>query len=162
MKSERGITLTILIIYIVVFSIVIALLASLSNYIFSNLKYVNEHSVDVSEFNKFNAYFIKNVKTNEDAEVKSNEDNVQIVFADGDIYQYVKADKSIYKNKQKIAKNIKAFTAEKNTNEENNKKYLTINIQIGEAEQKNYSKNINYVLKYWKSKNIKRNENELQ
>ena len=131
-------------------------------YIFSNLKYVNEHSVDVSEFNKFNAYFIKNVKTNEDAEVKSNEDNVQIVFADGDIYQYVKADKSIYKNKQKIAKNIKAFTAEKNTNEENNKKYLTINIQIGEAEQKNYSKNINYVLKYWKSKNIKRNENELQ
>lgn len=151
MKSEKGITLTILIIYIVVFTIVIALLASLSNYIYSNLKYVNEHSVDVSEFNKFNAYFIKNVKANKDAEVKTNTNGIQITFVDGDTYQYVNKDKSIYKNKQKIAENIKSFTAEKKLNEDNKKKYIEITIGIGEEGQKNYTKTINYVLKYWDS-----------
>ena len=43
MKSERGITLTILVIYIIIFSVVIGLLASLSSYIYGNIKYINDN-----------------------------------------------------------------------------------------------------------------------
>ena len=64
MKSERGVTLVILVIYILMFSVVMGLLATLSNYIYSNLSYVNDNSIDVSEFNKFNMYFIEDTKTN--------------------------------------------------------------------------------------------------
>ena len=106
MKSERGITLTILVIYIIIFSVVIGLLASLSSYIYGNIKYINDDSVDVSEFNKFNVYFIEDVKSNSqvqiDSQVNSEGKNiVRIVFGDGDIYSFVKEEKSIYKNKQK-------------------------------------------------------------
>ena len=37
MKTERGITLTILVIYVVFFSIVMGLLAALSNYVYKNI-----------------------------------------------------------------------------------------------------------------------------
>lgn len=154
MKTERGITLTILVIYIIIFSVVIGLLASLSSYIYGNLKYIDDDSVDVSEFNKFNAYFIEDVKSNSQVQINSQVNSegkniVQIVFGDGDIYRYVKEEKSIYKNKQKIAEDIQNFTAVKNQTEDNAKTYIGVNIVIGAKDEANYTKNINYVLKYW-------------
>ena len=154
MKSERGITLTILVIYIIIFSVVIGLLASLSSYIYGNIKYINDDSVDVSEFNKFNVYFIEDVKSNSqvqiDSQVNSEGKNiVRIVFGDGDIYSFVKEEKSIYKNKQKIAKNIQNFTATKEVTADNTKTYISVNIEVGAKDETNYTKQINYVLKYW-------------
>ena len=67
MKTEKGITLAILAIYVVFFSVLISLLTALSSYIYNNIGYVNDNSVDVSEFNKFNRYFIEDVKTNTQA-----------------------------------------------------------------------------------------------
>ena len=94
MKSEKGITLTILVIYVVFFSIIMSLLAALSNYIYKNIGYVNDNSIDISEFNKFNMYFIEDIKTNKQAEIKEtvNEEGkeiLQITFEDGDTYRYV-------------------------------------------------------------------------
>ena len=165
MKTERGITLTILVIYVVFFSIVMGLLAALSNYVYKNIGYVNDNNIDISEFNKFNMYFIEDVKTNKQAEIKdiTNEGILQITFGDGDTYRYVKNEKTIYKNKQKIAKNILDFTAttgqgdnteqvnnvEQINSTENEKKYLTIYIKIGSNDEANYEKTIKYVLKYW-------------
>ena len=45
MKKEKGITLIALIIYIIMFSATIGLLASLSNYIFNNLSNINSNSI---------------------------------------------------------------------------------------------------------------------
>ena len=41
MKKEKGITLTALILYIVIFSFTITILASLSSYIYSNMNEIN-------------------------------------------------------------------------------------------------------------------------
>ena len=149
MKSEKGITLIILTIYIIIFSIVIILLANLSSYIYSNLKNINDRSVDVSEINKFNMYFIEDVKTNSQAEIRTLTDSntMQIVFQDGDIYSYVINEKSIYKNEQKIARNIEAFNAEGYIIDA--KKYIKVSIEIGTDDETNYTKATDYVLKYW-------------
>ncbi len=149
MKSEKGITLIILTIYIIIFSIVIILLANLSSYIYSNLKNINDRSVDVSEINKFNMYFIEDVKTNSQAEIRTLTDSntMQIVFQDGDIYSYVINEKSIYKNEQKIARNIEAFNAEGYIIDA--KKYIQVSIEIGTDDETNYTKATDYVLKYW-------------
>lgn len=149
MKSEKGITLIILMIYIIIFSIVIILLANLSSYIYSNLKNINDRSVDVSEINKFNMYFIEDVKTNSQAEIRTLTDSntMQIVFQDGDIYSYVINEKSIYKNEQKIARNIEAFNAEGYIIDA--KKYIQVSIEIGTDDETNYTKATDYVLKYW-------------
>ena len=149
MKSEKGITLIILTIYIIIFSIVIILLANLSSYIYSNLKNINDRSVDVSEINKFNMYFIEDVKTNSQAEIRTLTDSntMQIVFQDGDIYSYVINEKSIYKNEQKIARNIEAFNAEGYIIDA--KKCIQVSIEIGTDDETNYTKATDYVLKYW-------------
>ena len=154
MKSEKGITLTILVIYVVFFSIIMSLLAALSNYIYKNIGYVNDNSIDISEFNKFNMYFIEDIKTNKQVEIKENINEegteiLQITFEDGDTYRYVKNEKTIYKNKQKIAKDIIDFKAEQFNNTEKGKKYIEVNIKIGSNDEANYEKKIEYVLKYW-------------
>lgn len=154
MKQEKGVTLIILVIYVILFSVVMGLLATLSNYIYNNLHYVNDASVDVSEFNKFNMYFVEDVKSNKQVEVKDTINNqgkkvLQIVFEDGDIYNYIEEEKSIYKNKQKIAKDIQSFTAQSFKTQDEKKIYISVNIKIGAKEETNYSKDLNYVLKYW-------------
>ena len=152
MKSERGVTLIILCIYVIVFSIIIVLLANLSNYIYNNLDNINDSSIDLSEFNKFNMYFIEDVKSNKQALVQNladdnNNEFIQIAFADGDIYTYTIGDNSIYKNNQKIATTIKDFKAEGFKKDE--KMYIEITIKLGTEDEANYSKTIDYVLKYW-------------
>lgn len=152
MKSERGVTLIILCIYVIVFSIIIVLLANLSNYIYNNLDNINDSSIDLSEFNKFNMYFIEDVKSNKQALVQNladdnNNEFIQIAFADGDIYTYTIGDNSIYKNNQKIATSIKDFKAEGFKKDE--KMYIEITIKLGTEDEANYSKAIDYVLKYW-------------
>lgn len=152
MKTEKGITLMILLVYVMVFSIVITLLANLSNYIYSNLDYVSDRSIDVSEFNKFNMYFIEDVKNNNQALVENlvdsnNREFIQISFQDGDAYTYTIGDTSIYKNSQKIASNILNFKAEELSKD--GKKYIEVSIEIGTEDEANYKKTIDYVLKYW-------------
>lgn len=152
MKNEKGVTLIILVIYVILFSVVMGLLATLSNYIYNNLHYVNDASIDISEFNKFNMYFIEDVKSNKQVEISktTNEEGkkvLQIVFEDGDSYNYIEEEKSIYKNKQKIAKNIEKFTAQSLKIED--KTCISVNIKIGAKEETNYSNDLNYVLKYW-------------
>lgn len=152
MKSEKGITLIILGIYVVVFSIVIALLASLSSYIYNNLGGISDSSIDAVEFNKFNMYFVEDVKTNKQALVRkladdNNREFIQIAFSDGDVYTYTIGDDSIYKNNQKIAKDISDFNAEGFL--KGDKMYIEVSIKIGTDEETNYNKTIDYVLKYW-------------
>ena len=152
MKSEKGITLIILGIYVVVFSIVIALLASLSSYIYNNLGGISDSSIDAVEFNKFNMYFVEDVKTNKQALVRkladdNNREFIQIAFPDGDVYTYTIGDDSIYKKKKKIAKDISDFNAEGFL--KGDKMYIEVSIKIGTDEETNYNKTIDYVLKYW-------------
>ena len=148
MKKEKGITLIALIIYIIMFSATIGLLASLSNYIFNNLSNINSNSTSSEEFNKFNVNFVKDVKESRNAVVKSEADQIIISFESGVQYTYVKGDKAIYKDKEKIASNIASFTASIQT--ENNKNIVAVSIKTGKDETNpNYSKDIKYVLKYW-------------
>lgn len=151
MKAEKGITLIILSVYVIIFSIIIALLANLSSYIYNNLDYISDKNINISEFNKFNMYFIEDVKSNNQVLIDNLSDNdrefIRIAFADGDIYTYTIGDDCIYKNNQKIASDVLEFSAEGYKKEE--KTYIEVTIRIGTEDEANYKKTINYVLKYW-------------
>ena len=123
MKSDKGITLTSLILYIVLIILVLGFLSLVSQNFFQNTKYISNTGKYVAEFNKFNMYFIEDVKNN--ADVYTIEDN-KIVFEDGTIYTYT--DNDIYRNKIKICENIDYCKFSKtNQIDENYKKH---NIQI--------------------------------
>ena len=145
MKNQKGITLVSLVIYIIVLMIVLSILSVISKMFFNNLNYVTDMGKYISEFNKFNMYFIDDVKKNSDI-LKINKDNTQIIFQDGTIYTFV--DNSIYRNNIKICKNILSCNFQEKEEFINNinKKIIKVTMNI-------YGLNIptsnDYVLKYW-------------
>ena len=148
MKKEKGITLIVLIMYIIIFSVVIGLLAYLSSYIYGNMNNIDSDSISSEEFNKFNVNFVKDVKESKKVNIQTNDDEIIISFESGTNYTYKTLEKAIYKDKQKIAINIVSFTAKKAA--ENNKDIIEVSIATGkDAKKPNYSKTIKYVLKYW-------------
>lgn len=147
MKSEKGITLLSLIIYIITLTLVIAMLASVSDMFFLNTKYITESGKYISEFNKFNMYFIEDVKNNRSTYKISDS---EIIFEDGTIYTYKESpDNSIYRNKVKICSNISycQFTQTEKI-EENITKYL-IQVKMIIESSKLFEVENEYVLKYW-------------
>lgn len=172
MKNEKGMTIVALILYIMLFSTTIALLASLSGYVYSNMSNFNSNSVSSEEFNKFNVHFVKDVKEHSSVTVTSSTsgdgsngtEEVTITFTGsgsegGNKYTYKPNDKAIYKNKEKIASNIVYFKATPHTPDTtatpsatgaSSKNTIEIEIKTGkDATKPNFTKTIKYVLKYW-------------
>lgn len=145
MKEEKGITLTSLILYIVLLLVVIGTLSYVSTYFYSNTSYITDMGKYTAEFNKFNVYFIEDVKNN--SNLYSIEEN-KIVFEDGTIYTY--SNGSIYRNKVEICKNINSciFSKIEETDSNNFTKQI-INVRLSIKDSKKFESENNYVLKYW-------------
>ena len=144
MKSDKGVTLIALVIYIAVFTIVVSTMGLLSSYFYNNMHLIKDDASYVVEYNKFNMFFIQDVKHNSTATIENN----IIKFEDGTIYEY--KSNSIYRNDKEIATNVKSatFNLESYEVESTTKNLIVVNLNIGEGE-KEYQKEIEYVLKYW-------------
>lgn len=144
MKSDKGVTLIALVIYIAVFTIVVSTMALLSSYFYNNMHLIKDDASYVVEYNKFNMFFIQDVKHNSTATIENN----VIKFEDGTIYEY--KSNSIYRNDKEIAANVKSATFNWKTYKVENttKNLILVNLNIGEGE-KEYQKEIEYVLRYW-------------
>ena len=147
MKSQKGITLTALVIYIMVATIVIATMAIVSSFFFSNINLVRDQDKYAIEFNKFNMFFVNDVKNNKTAQVQTH----QITFEDGTIYEYNVEDKCVYRNDIKVAELVQELTFTSDTYQVENtttvKNLVRVYMSIGKRE--NFQKEIEYVLKYW-------------
>lgn len=145
MKSEKGITLTSLVIYIVLLIMVVAILSNVSKYFYSSTSYVTDMGKYVSEFNKFNMYFIEDVKNN--SNLYSIEKN-KIVFEDGTIYTYY--ENAIYRNKVELCSNIyNCEFSKKEEADDNNFIKQIVNVKMSIKDSKLFESENNYVLKYW-------------
>ena len=147
MKQEKGITLLSLTLYMVVLVMVIAMLAIVSDMFFTNTNYINESGKYISEYNKFNMYFIEDVKNNKDVTgVTENE----IVFEDGTTYTYKEGpDYGIYRNKVKICSNIALCKFNKTQKAEDSVTKNIIGVTIAIKSSKSFIIENDYVLKYW-------------
>lgn len=111
MKDNRGITLTSLIIYVIGMVIVVSLIATLTTFFYKNVN-VDNISKDTTQYTKFSNLFLDeiNKKDNDIVECKTTEDHGQkisyIIFSDGNQYTYKAENKSVYKNKIKICKDV--------------------------------------------------------
>lgn len=144
MKKEKGITLISLILYILLLIIVIGMLSGISAMFYSNTGALEDNSRNLEEFNRFNMYFLENVKNNKTAIIK---DSNIIIFEDGTTYTYLETDKGIYKDKIKICNNIDycTFSSKNEITNNTTKQIITVDIIINDSE----GYNNDYVLKYW-------------
>lgn len=177
MKSEKGITLISIIVYMIGIILVISILASLSNFFFQNKNYLLENDRYISEYNKFNMYFINDVKNNKTAEIETIyqkdasgnevisdgnkvEAGMRIILADGTVYTYrSKTDKAsdgsenddygIYRNKAKICTKISSctFSIDPASNKLDREDGKRVISVTMEID--NFTTTNDYVLKYW-------------
>lgn len=86
MKSQKGITLVSVAIYIVLVFIVIGILATVTSNVRNELKKSGEEGTEIAELNKFEMFFLQEVKKqgNKVQEISAN--GHQIIFASGSMY----------------------------------------------------------------------------
>lgn len=114
MKSEKGITLISLIIYVIALTIVIGIIAVISGYFYKNIATTSENVEPMVEYTKFNSFFSEEVNyrgikvldcqstTGDNGKIETS----YIVFDNGVQYTYISGNKGIYRNKVKIARGI--------------------------------------------------------
>lgn len=148
-KSEKGITLTALIVYIIVLSIVMGIVTSISTFFYDNIFIIRDSAKYASEFDKFNSFIVIDVKNNMKVNVDS--ENKTIIFEDGTTYVYNQNDKGIYRGKVKVATNVSRLECSKKIITVNNidKQILSIDIVIGNSKKTLVNKKIDYTLRYW-------------
>lgn len=145
MREEKGITLISLIIYIILLIVVVGILSTISQHFYSNTSYITDMGKYASEFNKFNMYFIEDIKNN--SNIYSIDAN-KIVFEDGTIYTY--SNQAIYRNKVEICSNIySCIFSNKEEIDENNFTKKIINVKLIIKGAKLFESENDYVLKYW-------------
>lgn len=145
MKTEKGITLTSVVVYVLIATALISCTALLSSFFFSNISLVKDQNQYAPEFNKFSMFFIEDVKNNKSAEVTTN----KVTFADGTIYEYKANEKSVYRNDTKITQQLQFFAFSTSNYVVSNTTKQIINVKMMIDGVPNSINGIEYVLKYW-------------
>ena len=95
MKKNNGITLVTLVIYVIVMLIIVGVMTAITNTFYRNTEVVKGNVQEVVEFNKFNSYFLKEVKLYNN-KVDTYVDDKYILFASGNSFSI--NNDSIYYN----------------------------------------------------------------
>lgn len=135
MKSQKGITLTSLATYVVLIFVVLAILATVTANFQSSIKEINQEGTDIAEVNKFNAYFLQEVKKQDNEIIEITENSIE--FSSKNKYEFDSINKDInlvvldnegnYSKIIEVAKNIEECSFSKKT--ENGKVIVVTDIK---------------------------------
>ncbi len=144
MKSEKGITLTSLVIYVIGITIIFAVVANLTIYFNKNSRIIEYTTNNSAQITRLNQYLINDTKKENVQIIEANE-NVITMQTNGEIikYTYDKKSKGIYRNKVKIANDVQSLDIKKEVIYDKIKLLLK-NITIGEQEQ--IQKDLEYII----------------
>ena len=143
MKSEKGITLTSLVIYVIGITIIFAVVANLTIYFNKNSRTIEYTTNNSAQITRLNQYLINDTKK-ENAQITEANENIIIIQANGETikYTYDKNSKGIYRNKVKTANDVQSLEIKKDIIYDKTK--LLLNITIGMQEQ--IQKDLEYII----------------
>ena len=97
MRSNKGITLTSLIIYVIVFMIVIATVSTLSGYFTTNLDEVTISTNTAQQYTRLTTYITEDINSiNRESLIIENDNCINITFKDGISHKYLYNNEKIY------------------------------------------------------------------
>lgn len=105
MKSEKGISLVSLIIYLIVMTIVVTIIARISTYFYKNVSSTDSNLEQNEQLVKFNAFITKEINI-QDNIVNDIGDNGKYIIFNKTQNQYTFENGAIYINKVKICSKI--------------------------------------------------------
>lgn len=139
MKKNNGITIISLIIYILVMILVIGVIGTISTMFYNNTKELDNETKQLLEYNNFNSYFIKEIKTANNKVDKISEDGKYILFNTGNSFS-LREDKILY-NDIEIAQLVENINFQYYINELGEKDESVVAVEV---HFKAFSKKINY------------------
>lgn len=144
-KSNKGVTLTSLVIYVFALTIVMAAMTTMSTFFYTRIADVLDTPKYLAEFNKFTMFFVTDIKNYNNATVT----DTTIEFEGGPTYSYNNG--AIYRNDVKIAEYIMncTFTPETYNVNTTAKNIINVNVQIGKSDNRFIAQNVDFTLKYW-------------
>ena len=144
-KSNKGITLTSLIIYVLAMTIIACIVATITIYFHKNTKEIQQTADNSYNFTRLNEYMESDAQNAKTANVNNNK--LEIVTKDNETitYTYINNtdDKSIYRNKAKICDGVEQASFQTQTIYDKTK--LTVGVRIGENET--ISKTLEFTIK---------------
>lgn len=134
MKKENGVTLVSLVVYVIAMIIVLGIMNSIITNFYNNTSTVQGNVQEIVYFNKFNTYFLKEVKSYNN-KVDKIEDNY-ILFTSGNSFSI--SEGRVYYNNIKLCDNAQSlqFALEQDT-----ENIINVTLRF-----KNFSKSITYKL----------------
>lgn len=99
MKSNKGVTLTSLVIYIIGLVIIVGLMGSFTGYFYKNVSDVTMKQQAEEQYSKLLSYITKDVNSDKLIFVKSGDDSIDYLifkYDDGTEHQYIYQDGNIY------------------------------------------------------------------
>ena len=151
MKSEKGITLIMLTLYVLAATIIVGIVSIITSFFYSNTENMNDYSAAIGEYNIFNLEMLKETKQSGNNVVSISEQQDRITFKSGNTYTF--QGDGIYKNKSKLCNGVTNCKFKKTMLEE--KEVVTILFEM-----ENFAKTTEYVIenaKTEKSANIEKN-----
>ncbi len=133
MKSEKGVSLVSLIIYLIAMTTVVAIVARVSTYFYKNVNSVETNIEQNEQYVKFNAYITKEISTPNNKINKIGNDGKYVIFSGtSNQYTFSNNDGAIYMNQVKICSNISNCKFEAIGNNKDKIK-ITLNIDGGKT-----------------------------
>ena len=135
MKSEKGITLISMTIYVIVMLIIVTVMVILTSYFYGNVDVNSTETKLNQQYTKFNSYFTEEVNKKgnkimgigETEDATNNTKQQYILFSSGNQYTFVPENKAIYVNNVKNAEDITDCTFSKV--EQNDKVIIAVTIK---------------------------------
>ena len=131
MKSQKGITLISLNIYVIVMAIVIGVIAIVTGVFFKSLQQSNFYTDPIAEYTAFNSYFSEEVN-HSGLKILNCEDNY-VAFDNGIVYTFSEENQGIYRNQVKICKDIEECTFSETI--KNGKQVVEVRIKAGSQDR---------------------------
>ena len=125
MKSERGVTITAIMIYVLAFTVVVVLVTRMTTYFYKNVDQVKSNTIADTEYTKFTSYFTEEINMNGNTVREIDSGKKYIIFGkSGNEYKY--ENNTIYRNNVKICRDVE--TCEFYYNKET--KEIDVNLKI--------------------------------
>lgn len=126
-KSQKGITLVSVVVYVIAMTVVIGIIATITIYFYSNVNTLETEYEYTNEISKFNMFFIKETQARKNEIVETANDGSYIIFSSGN--KYIFAGDGIYRNHVKICNNVESVNFETESYL-NGKAIITVTIKI--------------------------------
>lgn len=112
MKNNKGITITLLIIYVIGMLIILGTLANLTSFFYKNIDIEEMQDDSSTQYTKFSSIFSEEINYENnyiiDCKTLTQDDIKQsyIIFSSGNQYTFTNENNCIYRNEIKICENI--------------------------------------------------------